>query len=464
MQRIPACDQVTELDGLAELTTLRKSLRVIARLIFYKDDSKVGITDAGGVEAVLEVIKTFPKCHDLQTSACGVLARLISHNIIRQNRAVKLGCIDVLLVATCNHLRSAEVCAHVCCALVDIATGSKENTERLITLGGAAAVDKLKIMWPDNKRVQLLTTILSSPAGTSNSASSKVNTASPDVPAMSSEPRDDINRKPTGTPEAVVASDDLMSSEVATASPKVPTIPSQPGDDRKRKPTRTPDAVVANDDSPCSELATASPKVPTIPSQPGDKRKRNPTDTSDTVVGVNDHRSSEAATASTEISTMPSQPADSTIYSQPRDDRKRNEMETPEAVVTGDGHSPRVRKSRRVCTDLFATTITSPQKNAPAATEGASTAHMESSPTTQHEETASYTEPPEEPTRSMWTLLGDLHHSDTAKVDAALEALRSDLVEDSTIWDHLFTVGSCVAAVQLTALVSKEAMRWMCEE
>jgi hypothetical protein len=39
-----------------------------------------------------------------------------------------------------------------------------------------------------------------------------------------------------------------------------------------------------------------------------------------------------------------------------------------------------------------------------------------------------------------------------------------DLVEDSTIWNHFAVVGSCFAAVQLTKLVVKEAIRWISEE
>jgi hypothetical protein len=552
--KIQAYDQVTKLNEHAELKTLYKSLRVIISLTFMHDLSKDGITRVGGVEAVVKTMEKFPKCQALQLPACNALINLTACNISNK-KAVKEGEIKVLLAALKNHLSSVNVCERACWALRNIVTGSKENAERLITMGGAATVDEVSIIkWPDNDKVQLLArrlaTMLSSrPGGRSDSESFKVAaaskaapimssqpdeptiapqsgvarkmssefaTASPKVPAMSSDPREDSDPKPTGTPDALVGSSDhRMSSKDADASPKSlkrPPITSQHGDDRKRKPKDTPYAEVSTDDRRSSEVATAYTEVPTMSTQSVDDHKRKQTDTPDAVVGSDDHRSSkvatastgsddqsspEFATASTEVATMSSQPADPTMSSQPgyghkrsvevdtaskevgtsssqpaaptissqsRDDRKRNTMETPEGVVTCDQHSPRGRTSQRVCKDIFASSITSPQTNAPVAIERASTAHVASSPIIMHEESASYTEPPEEPIQGMWTLIRDLNHPDTAKVDAALKALIIDLVEDSTIWNHFAVVGSCFAAVQLTKLVVKEAIRWISEE
>jgi hypothetical protein len=426
IEKNPACDQVTELNELAGLTTLKWTITVIYSLAHMHDVSKEGFIVVGGVETVVEVTKMFPKCEDIQKSACAALGNLTYICNIGRKRAVEAGGIEVLLAAVNNHLGSASVCGNACCALANIVTGFNENIERLITQGGTAAVDKVSNKWPDNDkvqtRVQRLNQILHSQSfGRSGSESSKVAT---EVPAVSSQSRDDGNRKPMGTPEAVVDSDDRMSSEFSAAIPKVPTTSSQPTcrSDLAHNPTETPEAVAGTDYIKSSEAATASKKIPTMPSQ---------------------------RTA---------------ISSQPGDDHKRNAVDNSVAVITSDVQSHRERKPRRVRTGLSSSSVASPQTNEPVATEGASTAHITAASITQHDESASDTEPPEEPIQSIWMLIRDLNHSDTAKVDAALEALRVDLVKDSTIWDHFVAVGSCFATVQLAKLVVKETMRWISEE
>jgi hypothetical protein len=56
---LPVRDRYHE---LAELPTLHDTLCVITRLTFKHDESKIGITAVGGVEAAVEVMKTFSKC------------------------------------------------------------------------------------------------------------------------------------------------------------------------------------------------------------------------------------------------------------------------------------------------------------------------------------------------------------------------------------------------------------------
>jgi hypothetical protein len=150
---IPACDQVTELNELAELTTLHKTLHIMIGLSFYHKESIVGITALGGVEAVVKVMKSFPKCQALQDHACGTLVNLAFCNIVLA-KAIESGGIEVVLAAINNHLESAPVCENACRALANIVSGSKENTGRLITLGGGAAVDKVRTKWADNNDVQ----------------------------------------------------------------------------------------------------------------------------------------------------------------------------------------------------------------------------------------------------------------------------------------------------------------------
>jgi hypothetical protein len=150
---IQACDQVTELNELAELTTLYKTLGVIISLTFLHDESIVGIAAIGGVEAVVKVMKTFPKCQMLQKRLCSVLLNLASNNIGKA-RAIESGGIEALIAAVNNHLSSAIVSQKACSALCNIVRGSKENTGLLITLGGGAAVAKVRTKWPNDDHLQ----------------------------------------------------------------------------------------------------------------------------------------------------------------------------------------------------------------------------------------------------------------------------------------------------------------------
>jgi hypothetical protein len=59
-----------------------------------------------------------------------------------------------VLAAVNTQLGSAILCENGCWALFNIVKGSKENTGLLITLGGGAAVAKVRTKWPDNNDVQ----------------------------------------------------------------------------------------------------------------------------------------------------------------------------------------------------------------------------------------------------------------------------------------------------------------------
>jgi hypothetical protein len=143
------------LNESAELTTLQyKTLTVIIRLTFQHGESKVGIAaNVGGVEAVLKVKKTCPKCQALQEGACDALRNLACCSI-GQAKAIESGGIEVLVAAVATHLGSANLCLSACSALVNTVRGSKENTELLIDLGGGAAVAKVRKGWPDDDVVQ----------------------------------------------------------------------------------------------------------------------------------------------------------------------------------------------------------------------------------------------------------------------------------------------------------------------
>jgi hypothetical protein len=153
MKKAPVCNQVSELNELAELTTLHKTLKVITDLTFGSERSEVFIAAIGGVEAVVKVMKTFPKCQPLQEYACRTLLNL-AYCSIGKAKAIESGGIEVLLAAVNNHLYSSILCEKACAALCNIVDGSKENTELLISLGGATAVAKVRIKWAGNNDVQ----------------------------------------------------------------------------------------------------------------------------------------------------------------------------------------------------------------------------------------------------------------------------------------------------------------------
>jgi ubiquitin len=156
---LPACNQVTELEG-SELNTLYRSLNVIIDLTHIHDVSRVGIAAVGGVEAVVEVMKTFPKYRELQLSACGVLRNLAGCSIGKK-KAVKSGGMNVLLAAVNNHLDSSDVCETAIWAMQNMFVGSKENAGQFISLGGATAVAAVKNKWPDDDNIQTHVQILS---------------------------------------------------------------------------------------------------------------------------------------------------------------------------------------------------------------------------------------------------------------------------------------------------------------
>jgi hypothetical protein len=77
---IPNCDQVTELTGFTMI--LRNSLRIVADLLFKHVVSQDIISSIGVVELVVKVMKTFPKCEDLQSTACNVLCRFTTNFVV----------------------------------------------------------------------------------------------------------------------------------------------------------------------------------------------------------------------------------------------------------------------------------------------------------------------------------------------------------------------------------------------
>jgi hypothetical protein len=155
MQKVPQCDQVTELHELPELVTIEMTVRVITRLTYYSSEmGRTGMVAVGGAAAVVKAMKTFPKCQNLQMRACTALVNLACDNATGKKQVIELGGIELLLAAIARHVDSAGVCEKACWALFNIVYDSNENTRLLISLGGGAAVAKVRTKWPDNTRVQ----------------------------------------------------------------------------------------------------------------------------------------------------------------------------------------------------------------------------------------------------------------------------------------------------------------------
>jgi hypothetical protein len=153
IDRLPASDQVIEVDELAEPWILGKILYVIVRLTSQHVESRAVISAIGGMEAVVKIMKTFTKCQASQLVACLALRNLACCSIGRAN-AIEWDGIEALLTAIKNHFGSARICQAACGALFYIIEGSKENTELFISLGGVSAVAKIRTKWPNNEDVQ----------------------------------------------------------------------------------------------------------------------------------------------------------------------------------------------------------------------------------------------------------------------------------------------------------------------
>jgi hypothetical protein len=144
IDRIPACDRVTKLNVLAELTSLHNTLRVIVCLSFQHAESGIGIPAIGGVEAAVKVMKTFLKCQMLQGNACVTLRNLACSSFGKAN-TIDSGGIEVLLDAINNRfLGSTILRKSAFWALRNIVKGSKENVGLLITFGAALAIVRTK--------------------------------------------------------------------------------------------------------------------------------------------------------------------------------------------------------------------------------------------------------------------------------------------------------------------------------
>jgi hypothetical protein len=159
-------DQITLVDGVIELETLDRTLDVIINLTFQNETSRSSISAIGGVEVIVKVMKTLPKCRQLQWSACHALRNLTttaysssSCNMnIGKKRLLQEDGIKLLLATVNKHLDSSSVCETALGALENIiVTGSYQESIRcFIREGGGATLAIIREEWPYNDDVQTL--------------------------------------------------------------------------------------------------------------------------------------------------------------------------------------------------------------------------------------------------------------------------------------------------------------------
>ena len=138
---IPNCDQVTELNGGAT-EILRNLFFTMACLTYKHPVSKDIISSIGGVKLVVKVLKTFPKCEDLQSAACNVLCNLTT-TFVGVQKASEVDATKVLLTTVKSYPANMVIFCIGCHALTNICESNFEQTKLLIDLGSITT-------WPDD--------------------------------------------------------------------------------------------------------------------------------------------------------------------------------------------------------------------------------------------------------------------------------------------------------------------------
>jgi hypothetical protein len=142
---IPNCDRVTELTGFTMI--LRNTFIIMIALTYAHPVCKDFISSIGGVEVLVEVLTTFPKCEDLQSASCKVLCNL-STTSVGAEKASEAGAIKVLVGAVKNYPANEYLFVYCCDALADMCESNFERTKTLIDLGGITT-------WPDNPEARV---------------------------------------------------------------------------------------------------------------------------------------------------------------------------------------------------------------------------------------------------------------------------------------------------------------------
>jgi hypothetical protein len=137
-----------------EFPELNAAIDVIVLLTNDHHERRVGISSFGGVEAIVKVLKLFPKCLALQENACKALCNLTNCHL-GKTKALEAGhTIPILLAAVNNHLVSFKLCEYAVLALHNVVRDDNLSTKLLLSSGGVAAAIKVKEKWINKGSVQ----------------------------------------------------------------------------------------------------------------------------------------------------------------------------------------------------------------------------------------------------------------------------------------------------------------------
>jgi hypothetical protein len=556
----PECDQVTNVYRFVELQTLNRTLCVITNLVCWYDESKVGITAIGGVEALVKVMKTFPKCQALQECACLLLFNLVYDSATGKQNIIKSGGIEVLLAAVNNHLGSRLLPEKACWALFNIVQGSKKNTELLISLGGQAAIAKIRRKWPEldvesDRVLKYLSTQMTASRVSATVRKPNEKRLNDDgywdchvvgcvkkVKLSNNVPRHKGNNKPNYNvvwsarlKEVKGVRRHLKTHEggkdlFPRFAQRVRADMESKEDKKKIKAaaeaqpsTKAPEGMNIDDDDdddgdedfkmliakgvlgePTSAALFSQAPVTTGSAPVMEEHIPAPGEAQGTVLAV-EISSEKRARPQTGVptETQPSTSFKTKVVLSERQESVAQGVFPIESYhhehgdnCNSDGkaslapvltiQAPEAVGSRYDCRCKGTVTVTSLEAHGEGEsiaatvvtrdirslrerksqitrrykTERDSTANTAAVFNTEHDESTSNTEPAVDQIQSIGTLVQDILYSDNIRFDAALHALRVDLLEDSTKWDHFVAV----AVIPIMWLVVNKAIRWLSKE
>jgi hypothetical protein len=137
-----------------EFTELNAAIYAIVLLTNGHHKSRVEISMVDGVETIVKVMDSFPKCLALQENACAALRNLTYCSIGKKKASEAGQTIDILLAAMKKHLVSFNLCEYAVLALRNFVTDDNISTKFLLRGGGVAAAIKVREKWINKGSVQ----------------------------------------------------------------------------------------------------------------------------------------------------------------------------------------------------------------------------------------------------------------------------------------------------------------------
>jgi hypothetical protein len=135
-------------EGIQALKILCDTLDIITKLTYEHNASADLIALAGGIEAVVQIMREVPRCAELQAYASGALCNLVYNQTgadIAMN--VKVNGMETLLAALKNHPGNSQLCCNSCNALIFPIEDSPENTKLLKNMGGTTVAANIFDAW-----------------------------------------------------------------------------------------------------------------------------------------------------------------------------------------------------------------------------------------------------------------------------------------------------------------------------